>query len=57
MSYKINETITFEPNGDNGLKLENDNRRRYNIIILYLNIIVDSMIYITTFHILCRHAV
>jgi len=49
MSYKINETITFEPNGDNGLKLENNNHRRYNIIILYFNIIVDSI----TFHILC----
>lgn len=41
MSYKINETITFEPNGDNGLKLKIDNHQRlyYNIII------VDSIIY------------
>jgi len=39
MSYKINETITFKPNGDNGLKLKNDNHQR-----LYFNIIiVDSI--------------
>lgn len=40
MSYKINETITFEPNGDNGLTLKSDNHQR-----LYYNIItVDSII-------------
>jgi len=48
MSYKINETITFEPNGDNGFKLKNDNHQR-----LYYNVItVDSIIYnILKFHI------
>jgi len=38
MSYEINETITFEPNGDNGLKLKNDNHQRLYTIILLLSI-------------------